>query len=67
MGGRKVPFYVVNALETAGGRVETGDFFKPHVVQDRELITGQNPPSDHATAAALLTALAHYARSAAAA
>ena len=60
MGGSKVPFYVVNALETAGGTVVTKAFFQPNVVEDRELITGQNPPSDHAIAAALLKALGRY-------
>ena len=31
-----------------------------HVIVDRELITGQNPRSDHAIAAKLIEALAHY-------
>jgi putative intracellular protease/amidase len=48
--GNRVPFYPSLALEIAGARVETGHFFEPKVVQDRELITGQNPPSDHAIA-----------------
>jgi putative intracellular protease/amidase len=59
MGGRKVPFYVNDALRIAGGHVEISDqgIFKSHVVQDRELITGQNPPSDQALAALFLQAL----------
>jgi putative intracellular protease/amidase len=64
MDGRKVPFYVAEALQTAGGKVTTGGFFQSHIVQDRELITGQNPPSDHAMAKAFLTALDHYTASA---
>jgi putative intracellular protease/amidase len=59
MGGRKVPFYVNDALRIAGGKVEVSDqgIFKSHAVQDRELITGQNPPSDEALAALFLQAL----------
>jgi putative intracellular protease/amidase len=53
----EVPFYVVDALETAGGLVETNDVFQPKVVEDRELITGQNPPSDHLIATSLVAAL----------
>src|SRR5262245_2009404 len=46
------------ALTTAGGQVSTGAVdFAPHVVVDRELITGQNPRSDHAIAATLVEAL----------
>jgi putative intracellular protease/amidase len=33
--GAKVPFYPATALEVAGAKVETREFFKPHVVQDR--------------------------------
>ena len=59
MGGRKVPFYVSDALRIAGGKLEHSDqgIFKSHVVQDRELITGQNPPSDQALAALFVQAL----------
>jgi putative intracellular protease/amidase len=54
----EVQFYVVDALETAGAKVETEKgIFKPHVIQDRELITGQNPPSDRAIAALFVKAL----------
>lgn len=58
--GAKVPFYPTTALELAGAKVDTREFFKPNVVQDRELITGQNPPSDHAIADLFVTALRHY-------
>jgi putative intracellular protease/amidase len=57
MGGGKVPFYVVTALEIAGGKVETKGLFVSNAVQDRELITGQNPPSDHAVADLFVKAL----------
>jgi putative intracellular protease/amidase len=60
MGGGKVPFYPATALEIAGARVETNGFFEPHVVQDRELITGQNPPSDHAIAELFVRTLDRY-------
>ncbi|HEY4108046.1 type 1 glutamine amidotransferase domain-containing protein [Puia sp.] len=48
MGGKMAPFYVYEALEVAGGRLEKSPngIFTPHIVEDRELITGQNPPSD---------------------
>ena len=60
MGGGKVPFYPATALEIAGARVETKGFFESHVVQDRELITGQNPPSDHAIAELFVRTLDRY-------
>jgi putative intracellular protease/amidase len=60
MGGGKVPFYPATALEIAGARVEAKGFFEPHVVQDRELITGQNPPSDHAIADLFVRTLDRY-------
>jgi putative intracellular protease/amidase len=67
MGGRKVPFYVNDALRIAGGRVEISDqgIFTPHAVRDRELITGQNPPSDQALSALFLETLEHAASRAA--
>ena len=63
MGGRKVPFYINDALRIAGGKVEISDngIFQSYAVQDRELITGQNPPSDHALTALFLEALDHAA------
>lgn len=54
----KLYFNVVDALQTAGGNVTTTDIdFEPNVVVDRELITGQNPRSDHPLAAKLVEAL----------
>jgi putative intracellular protease/amidase len=54
----KLQFYVADALKSAGGKVKHGkENWKPFVVQDRELITGQNPASDHELADALLKAL----------
>lgn len=51
-------FDMPSALRAAGGIVETGTRdFAPRVIVDRELITGQNPQSDHALADALVTAL----------
>lgn len=51
-------FNVVDALRIAGGEVVTTPVdFEPHVVEDRELITGQNPRSDQPLAARLVAAL----------
>lgn len=48
LGGGKVSFYVNDALKIAGGDVSISDkgIFKAFVIEDRELITGQNPPTD---------------------
>jgi putative intracellular protease/amidase len=55
-------FNMVDALGTAGGEVVvTKVDFEPHVIEDRELITGQNPASDHALAAKLVAALGRRA------
>lgn len=54
----KLYFNMVDALETAGGEVITNPVdFEPNVIEDRELITGQNPRSDHPLAAKLVAAL----------
>lgn len=51
-------FHVVDALQIAGGEViTTAVDFEPHVVEDRELITGQNPRSDHLISKKLIEAL----------
>jgi len=51
-------FYMPDALRIAGGEVVTdATDFEPHVIVDRELITGQNPRSDHPVAKALVEAL----------
>lgn len=54
----KMYFHVADALKTAGGNVTTTPVdFEPHVVEDRELITGQNPRSDHLIGKKLVEAL----------
>ena len=54
----KLYFNMPDALRTAGGDVSTTAVdFEPHVVEDRELITGQNPRSDKPIAAKLIQAL----------
>ena len=59
-------FNMPHALKTAGGEVTTGPVdFEPNVIADRELITGQNPRSDHPIAAKLIEALADRKSSAA--
>jgi putative intracellular protease/amidase len=58
----EVPFYGASALVTAGGKVETKGIFTPNVIQDRELITGQNPQSDHGIADLFVAALDAYAK-----
>ncbi len=55
--GGKVLFYPADALAEAGGRVERGPSWKSEVVQDRELITGQQPFSDEAFSVAMIKAL----------
>jgi putative intracellular protease/amidase len=56
--GEQLQFYVADALAGAGGKVENAPSFHPFIVQDRELITGQNPASDQRLADAVLRALA---------
>lgn len=54
----KLYFYMPEALRVAGGEVVTGETnFAPNVIVDRELITGQNPRSDHPIAARFVEAL----------
>ncbi|WP_428028936.1 type 1 glutamine amidotransferase domain-containing protein [Ancylobacter sp.] len=54
----KMYFDMPAALGAAGGDVVTTPVdFEPHVVVDRELITGQNPRSDHPIAATFVAAL----------
>ncbi|MDQ8029663.1 MAG: type 1 glutamine amidotransferase domain-containing protein [Brevundimonas sp.] len=54
----KLHFYMVDALTTAGGDLIVGEQdFAPHVIEDRELITGQNPASDHLLAKTFVAAL----------
>jgi putative intracellular protease/amidase len=54
----KMHFNMPQALAAAGGVVQnTTVDFEPNVVVDRELITGQNPRSDHPIAAKFVQAL----------
>ena len=54
----KLYFTMPDALQAAGGDVSVNSVdFDPHVVEDRELITGQNPRSDDSLAAKLVAAL----------
>jgi len=54
----KVYFDMPYALRIAGGEVSTTEVdFEPNVIVDRELITGQNPRSDHAIATKLIEIL----------
>jgi putative intracellular protease/amidase len=54
----KLYFNMPDALRIAGGHVSTSAVdFEPNVIIDRELITGQNPRSDHPIASALIAAL----------
>jgi len=54
----KMQWHVVDALQLAGGNVSRSERdFQPYVVHDRELITGQNPRSDHELAKTLVSAL----------
>jgi putative intracellular protease/amidase len=54
----KMYFTMPEALQTAGGNVINGSVdFAPHVIEDRELITGQNPRSDHLVGETLVKAL----------
>jgi len=55
--GGKVLFHPDFALTTAGGDVSVAAPWKSYVLQDRELISGQNPFSDQALLNLLLPAL----------
>ena len=44
--GGSLAFYPEDALRDAGGLMDSGLAGVPHVVEDRELLTGQNPASD---------------------
>src|SRR5262245_18204888 len=56
----KLYFNMPEALRAAGSEVITGSVdYDPHVIEDREVITGQKPRSDHPIAAKLIQALQH--------
>lgn len=52
-----VPFLVEDMLKQNGGKYSKAADFKPHVVSDGYLVTGQNPPSSEGTAKAVLQRL----------
>ncbi|MEP7455035.1 type 1 glutamine amidotransferase domain-containing protein [Phyllobacterium sp. SB3] len=56
--GGPAPYYNDEAMTAAGANVQNAEPWHPNVVQDRELITGQQPFSDSAFADALLAKLA---------
>ncbi|BAU73524.1 type 1 glutamine amidotransferase domain-containing protein [Metapseudomonas furukawaii] len=57
LNGDRVLFYPAKAMAGAGGEMSYSKEWSPNVVVDRELITGQNPFSDHALAKALVEKL----------
>lgn len=54
LNGDRIQFYPAAAMAGAGGDMNYAQAWSPNVVVDRELITGQNPFSDHALAKELL-------------
>lgn len=50
-------YYPSDAMSTAGGDMSYEEMWAPHVVEDRELITGQNPFSDKLLAEKLINQL----------
>lgn len=52
-----VPFLVEDELQKLGGFYSCGADWQSHLVQDRNLITGQNPASSEAVANAVLSQL----------
>jgi putative intracellular protease/amidase len=59
---KKLIFNMPDALEAAGGNVvNTDQNFTPFVVVDRELVTAQNPMSDHELAARFIKVLGNAA------
>jgi len=59
-----VPFLLEDVLKQLGARFSKTEPFKPHVVRDGLLITGQNPASSEPAAEALLHVLAEAPASA---
>lgn len=55
--GGSIRFYAADALNDAGGNVATTTPWKSYVVSDKELITGQQPFSDHEFADAFVKKL----------
>jgi putative intracellular protease/amidase len=52
-----VPFLLSSRLQELGANVENGPPMRSHVLQDRQLITGQNPASSRDAATLLLGAI----------
>jgi putative intracellular protease/amidase len=52
-----VPFLLEDSLRQAGGRFEAGGVFQNFMVEDRGLITGQNPASADAVAERMVEVL----------
>jgi len=52
-----VEFYPEDALKIAGAKIKNGAANESNIVQDRELITGQNPASDSDLVRALVKAM----------
>lgn len=52
-----VQFYPEVGLKTAGAKIKNGAAMQSNVVEDKELITGQNPASDAELAKAFINAL----------
>lgn len=55
--GDKTPWLVASTLAERGAIIESGLAWSSHVIRDRNLISGQNPQSSEAVAAAVLAAL----------
>jgi putative intracellular protease/amidase len=55
--GGGVLFYAEDALKTAGARLEESGLWQPNVVEDRELVSGQQPFSAEALGKAFVTKL----------
>jgi putative intracellular protease/amidase len=53
----KVPFLLESSLRAAGAQVSTGPDFAPHIMEDGNLLTGQNPKSSEPLARAVVAAL----------
>lgn len=53
----KVPFYPEEALKAAGAKIKNADPMENNVIEDKELITGQNPVSDSDLAKTFIQAM----------
>jgi putative intracellular protease/amidase len=54
-----VPFLVEDELKRVGGRYEKASDWQPFAIEDRGVITGQNPASSTPAAKLLLSVVAH--------